>query len=142
MTLIIQTGINNILNTKQSNANLIFQYRELLRENKDKNIVITSIIPASNRKGKLYLRVFEVNNELRNLAKQEQVTFVDCEQDFIQNSTLNFHLFKRAGIYLHLNDSGNELFINKVDAALKRLGIPFLKLTQVFWNTRPSKRRI
>ena len=141
VTLIIQTGINNILNTKQSNANLIHQYRQLLKENKNKNIIISSIIPASDRKGELYHRVFEVNEELRRIAKQEQVTFVDCEQAFIENAVLKFDLYKRAGIYLHLNEKGNELYVNMVDSVMRRLGIPFLTLSQVFWKTGPTWKR-
>lgn len=77
VTLIIQTGINNILNTKQSNANIIHQYRQLLKENKNKNIIMSSIIPASDRKGELYSRVFEINEELRRMAEQEQVTVMN-----------------------------------------------------------------
>ena len=41
-TIILQTGVNNILNTKQSNANIIHQFKELLKENEDKKIYITS----------------------------------------------------------------------------------------------------
>ena len=139
--VIVQTGINNIRNTRQENDNILHQFRELIKENTDKNIIITSILPAANRSGETYARVSTINDGLKKIANQERVTYIDLEGEFLKENRLNFELYKYEGKYLHLNSAGNEIFIKKVDEAMRLTGVTFLKLDQVFWRTSLPRRR-
>ena len=138
-TLIFQTGINNITNTGQDNNNILHQFKKMIKENHDKKIILTSILPAANRFGEAYTRVSEVNEELKRLAINEGVTYIDLEGVYKIDNKLNFEMYRNEGKFLHLNDAGNECFIKKVDEEIRRTGGSFLKLTQVFWRTRPNK---
>ena len=137
--IVLQTGINNILSTKQSNSNIVHQFRKLVRENRNKEVVITSILPASSRKGDIPSRIFEINNELKKLAFQENIAYIDLTDLFMAGNELDYGLYKKEGRYIHLNDKGNEKFIRTIDEALRRKGDSFLKLTQVFWRTGPIR---
>ena len=82
--IIVQTGVNNILNTGQGNGNILFQFKQLVKENRDKTIILTSILPAGNRNGKLIKRIDELNDELKAFAVEEHVTYVDLTDICVQ----------------------------------------------------------
>ena len=143
--IVVQTGVNNILNTSQSVANIIHQMRQLVKENRDKNsIVITSILPVAGADCINLGMISNVNEKLRKMAAEENVLFVDMDEYFLDGPYVNVGLFRReAEGFIHLNDDGCEVFACAMDAYLARtLGIEFRTRPQRFLRTpRPGNGR-
>ena len=140
--IVVQTGANNILNTKQENQNIPHQFKVLIRENRDKKIILTSILPFADRNGNVETRIDEINKELAKLANRENVTFIDLTDILVSNHMLNLDLYKKEGRYIHFNSDGNRRIVEKIDQIFKQNGDAFLvKHARIFWRTGPQAYR-
>ena len=145
-TIILQTGINNILNSKQNNESIVHQYRQLIRENiANKKIIVTSILPASRNEGNVSGRIQEVNKQLKRVCCVEGATYVEME-GYLDGNTLNREFYNQLsnGHLIHLNMAGAEKFVEILDESLKiSLGISLKpNKGQVFRQTSLRPRKI
>ena len=96
-TLILQTGINNILNTTQTKESILHQFKQLIRENVEtKKVIITSILPVSGFSDIINALVDEINKGLKKMAEAEGAIFIDMENKFgTRNKMLTVNYFRR-----------------------------------------------
>ena len=89
----------------------------------------------------MFPEVYLINEALKKITENSKVIFIDLTDIYIKENNLKYELYKKEGKFLHLNNAGNELFIQKINNVFKNNGSIFLKLNQVFWNTSLTQRR-
>ena len=122
---VFQTGMNNILNTRQTNNNIVHQFRVLTREGvaNGHNVVVTSILPTDIGGSRVAKRVDEINRSLRRVVAEEGGTFLDMTDFFMKNGRIIESLYKREHQgYLHLNEKGASVMTHKINQTIIELG--------------------
>ena len=122
---VFQTGMNNILNSRQSDKNIVHQFRILTREgvSNGNSVVITSILPTDIGGHGVARRVKAINENLGRVVTEEGGTFLDVTEFFIKHGKLVTTLYKqeRQG-HLHLNEAGAKILTHKINEAILKLG--------------------
>ena len=122
----IQTGVNNVLNTIQDDDNIKHQMRCLIREGLSKvpksRLYITSIIPTDS--GGLYgmRRLLQLNKDLKEVARTEGAIYIDMKQYITENNkSLNKELYQSVyGEHIHLNYDGNKVLAYSIAEQITR----------------------
>ena len=123
--VVVQTGVNNLLNTDQTMDNIRYQFREMIRENRDKKLYITSIIPIKNQEDRLWERVEDMNKEIEKLAYEEKVPFMNIGRNLTEKRG-EFADIDDEDVCIHLNENGNQIVIQEIDNKLREDGIRFM----------------
>ena len=135
--IVIQTGVNNILNTYQNNNTIVNSFRRMLRDLVQSipgnRIIVTSILPTDIGGSRTMDRITKVNQNLKLVVNEEGSKFIDLQELFVRSTNsqidldnsrpyLNRHLFQREnGCHLHLNDKGNIVFAKMLEAEMNKL---------------------
>ena len=142
MTTVFQTGINNILNTRQSNSNIVHQFKMLTREGVEKGnkAVITSILPTDIGQPEVEQRVDEINAALGKVVEREGGIFIDMTKYFIENGRIADELYRyeRDG-FLHLNAAGASVMARKINQVIIEKGGS--EIIEDFWEQSLKYRR-
>ena len=141
VTTVFQTGINNILNTRQSNNNIIHQFKMLTREgvSRGNTVIITSILPTDIGPN-VDQRVEEINAALSKIVEREGGIFIDMTKYFIENGRIveQFYRYERGyerDGFLHLNAGGASIMARKINQIIQEYGGS--EIIEDFWE--PSR---
>ena len=120
-TVVFQTGINNVLNTKQTEKNILYQIGELISENREKNrkVIFTSILPADLGNPRLMSVIEELNQGIQRKVTEMGGIYLDLQDYFVRNKELirSFYLDERNG-HIHLNKDGATVLMRVIEAKL------------------------
>ena len=131
--IIIQSGINNILNTRQDDENITHQVRCMIKEAcrwlPKNRVIFTSIIPTDIGGERIATRVRDLNQTLYQVVTGEGATFIDLQSYFTTvsrdgdgNSRLNKHAYRLEGkSHIHLNRIGSTILASVIDAEIYRM---------------------
>ena len=144
--IVFQTGVNNIINTNQNDENIIYQIRNLIKENAGTkhNIFFTSIIPCDIHGSDTTRRIKKINLALRQVVEEEGGIFMDLDIYFTRQNRLNRELFyvEREGL-LHLNEMGRTVLAHAINLAISKVDLIESNRTPVFqWERNRYRGRL
>ena len=132
-TIVIQTEINNVINTYQDDEDIVNQVTVMIQEACERlphnRVIYTSIIPTDIGGERTAVRIRRLNSKLCQAVTGAGAIYVDLQSYFTVTSKdrhkeprLNKHLYVQEGTnYLHLNRSGNTVLSNIVYAEICRV---------------------
>ena len=145
-TIVFQTGINNVINTSQSDENIRYQVKCLIRENVNKRknlqVIFTSIIPSNIYGSDTIIRVKELNRTLENIVTEEGGVFLDLDRFFTRGFDLVENLYRQEEYgLLYLNDAGLTVLAHVINSSLENEDIETTKRRDFQWERNRYRGR-